>query len=96
MLGVERSHYALFSQTFGLSNFAAWEVAEVAVLCRANGWIQPKIYQGSALYCMLVTSLSDYSVIHRMYNAITRDCEKELLPCLRKFGLRLVVYNPLA
>ena len=31
-----------------------------------------------------------------MYNAITRDCETELLPCLRKFGLRLVVYNPLA
>ena len=32
----------------------------------------------------------------RMYNAITRDCETELLPCLRKFGIRFVIYNPLA
>ncbi|KAG9082300.1 hypothetical protein FS749_006960 [Ceratobasidium sp. UAMH 11750] len=31
-----------------------------------------------------------------MYNAITRAAEPELVPCLRKFGLRLVVYNPLA
>jgi aflatoxin B1 aldehyde reductase len=31
-----------------------------------------------------------------MYNAITREIEPELVPCLRKFGLRLVIYNPLA
>lgn len=31
-----------------------------------------------------------------MYNAITRSMESELLPCVRKLGLRLVVYNPLA
>jgi len=31
-----------------------------------------------------------------MYNAITREMEPELLPCCRKFGLRIVVYNPLA
>ncbi|KAG9092965.1 hypothetical protein FRC06_011725 [Ceratobasidium sp. 370] len=31
-----------------------------------------------------------------MYNAITRAAEPELVPCLRKFGLRFVVYNPLA
>ena len=31
-----------------------------------------------------------------MYNALTRAIETELVPCLRKFGLRLVVYNPLA
>ncbi|KAJ7582760.1 Aldo/keto reductase [Mycena floridula] len=31
-----------------------------------------------------------------MYNAITREMEPELLPCVRKFGLRLVIYNPLA
>ncbi|TRM58039.1 NADP-dependent oxidoreductase domain-containing protein [Schizophyllum amplum] len=31
--------------TFGLSNFAAWEVAEVVGICRANGWVQPTIYQ---------------------------------------------------
>ena len=31
-----------------------------------------------------------------MYNAITREIESELVPCCRKFGLRMVVYNPLA
>jgi aryl-alcohol dehydrogenase-like predicted oxidoreductase len=31
-----------------------------------------------------------------MYNAITRAIEPELVPCLRKFEIRLVVYNPLA
>jgi len=64
-------------EIFGLSNFAAWEVAEVVGICKANGWVQPKIYQA-------------------MYNAITREIEPELLPCCRKFGLRLVVYNPIA
>lgn len=31
-----------------------------------------------------------------MYNAITRAIEPELVPCCRKFGLRIVIYNPLA
>ncbi|CAE7154641.1 unnamed protein product [Rhizoctonia solani] len=64
-------------EIFGLSNFAAWEVAEVVGICKAKGYVQPKIYQA-------------------MYNAITRAIEPELVPCLRKFGIRLVVYNPLA
>lgn len=33
-------------EQFGLSNFAAWEVAEVVMTCRAKGFVQPKIYQG--------------------------------------------------
>ncbi|KAH7916042.1 NADP-dependent oxidoreductase domain-containing protein [Hygrophoropsis aurantiaca] len=64
-------------ENFGLSNFAAWEVAEIVTVCKANGWVQPKIYQV-------------------MYNAITRDMETELVPCCRKFGIRIVIYNPLA
>lgn len=31
-----------------------------------------------------------------MYNAITREIEPELVPCCRKYGIRLVIYNPLA
>lgn len=31
-----------------------------------------------------------------MYNATTRQVEKELLSCLRHFGLRFYAYNPLA
>jgi len=62
---------------FGLSNFAAWQVAEVVELCRCNGWMQPEVYQG-------------------MYNALTRDVERELFPCLRNYGMRFYAYNPLA
>jgi len=31
-----------------------------------------------------------------MYNAITRAIEDELIPCCRKYGLDIVIYNPLA
>jgi hypothetical protein len=33
----------------GLSNFAAFEVAEVVMTCKANGWVRPTIYQGMYL-----------------------------------------------
>ena len=49
----------------GLSNFAAWEVAEIWNIANEKGWVKPRIYQA-------------------MYNAITRDIEKELIPCCRK------------
>lgn len=31
--------------TLGLSNYAAWEVAEICQMCKERGWVQPKIYQ---------------------------------------------------
>ena len=75
------SCFELFQQEkfkhFGLSNFASWQVAEVAEICRHNGWMQPTVYQG-------------------MYNALTRDVERELFPCLRNYGIRFYAYNPLA
>ena len=30
----------------GLSNFTAFEVAEVVVTCTERGWVRPTIYQG--------------------------------------------------
>jgi len=30
----------------GLSNFAAWEVADVYHTCKRNGWVLPTLYQG--------------------------------------------------
>ncbi|KAI0637042.1 Aldo/keto reductase [Trametes polyzona] len=74
---VNELHKEGLFEIFGLSNYAAWEVAEIVGICKANGWIQPKIYQA-------------------MYNAITREIEPELVPCCRKFGIRIVIYNPLA
>ncbi|KAI1795424.1 NADP-dependent oxidoreductase domain-containing protein [Ganoderma leucocontextum] len=38
---------------FGISNYMAWEVAEIVGFCRANGWVQPSAYQGL------------YNVVHR-------------------------------
>lgn len=62
---------------FGLSNYAAWQVAEVVEICDREGWIKPSVYQG-------------------MYNALTRDVERELLLCLRHYNLAFYAYNPLA
>jgi len=74
---VNKMHEEDLFDIFGLSNFAAWEVAEIVMTCEKNKWVQPRIYQA-------------------MYNAITRSMESELVPCARKYGIRLVVYNPLA
>merc|ERR1719238_2107792 len=35
------------------------------------------------------------TVYQGMYNGITRDVERELLPCLRALGMRFYAYNPL-
>jgi len=61
----------------GLSNFTAFEVAEVVMTCKYNNWVRPSIYQG-------------------MYNAITRSLEQELIPACRRYGLDVVIYNPIA
>lgn len=61
---------------FGLSNYAAWEVAYIHGFCKASNYPVPTVYQG-------------------MYNAITRDVERELFPCLQKLNIRFYAYNPL-
>ncbi|KAJ5865841.1 Drug/metabolite transporter [Penicillium rubens] len=61
----------------GLSNFTAFEVAEICILCAERGWARPTIYQA-------------------MYNAITRNIETELVPACHRYGLDIVIYNPLA
>ncbi|KAJ5382485.1 Drug/metabolite transporter [Penicillium concentricum] len=61
----------------GLSNFTAFEVAEICILCAERGWVRPTIYQA-------------------MYNAITRNIETELVPACHRYGLDIVIYNPLA
>ncbi|RPB12267.1 aflatoxin B1 aldehyde reductase member 2 [Morchella conica CCBAS932] len=64
-------------ERLGLSNYTAFEVAEICTLCKERGWVKPSVYQG-------------------MYNVITRAIEKELFVACRKYGLDIVVYNPLA
>lgn len=72
-----RLHGAGRFRRLGLSNYAAWQVADAHHLCRRHGWPLPEVYQG-------------------MYNALTRDVEVELLPCLRHLGMGFYAYNPLA
>ncbi|KII89013.1 hypothetical protein PLICRDRAFT_593148 [Plicaturopsis crispa FD-325 SS-3] len=61
---------------FGLSNFMSWEVAEIVGICKANGYVQPTVYEG-------------------LYNAVQRNVEPELFPCLRKFGIAFYAFSPL-
>ncbi|OJJ49949.1 hypothetical protein ASPZODRAFT_59043 [Penicilliopsis zonata CBS 506.65] len=61
----------------GLSNYTAFEVAEIVTMCNERGWVRPTIFQA-------------------MYNAITRSIETELVHACRRYGLDIVVYNPLA
>ncbi|KAL2868773.1 aldo/keto reductase family protein [Aspergillus lucknowensis] len=61
----------------GLSNYTAFEVAEIALTCQTRGWVRPTIYQA-------------------MYNAIVRSIETELIPACRRYGLDIVIYNPIA
>ncbi|RAH65096.1 aldo/keto reductase family protein [Aspergillus aculeatinus CBS 121060] len=61
----------------GLSNFTAFEVAEIVTVCNERGWVRPTIYQA-------------------MYNAITRSIETELVHACKRYGIDIVVYNPLA
>lgn len=35
-----------YFKRLGISNYQAWEVAQICELCRANNWVQPVVYQG--------------------------------------------------
>jgi aflatoxin B1 aldehyde reductase len=49
---------------FGISNYAAWEVAEICEICNKNGWIQPTVYQGV------------YNALHRLVEPELFPCMK--------------------
>jgi aflatoxin B1 aldehyde reductase len=74
---IDKFHKQGKFRQLGLSNFTAFEVAEVVMTCKSNSWVRPTIYQG-------------------MYSAITRSIEGELIPACRRYGLDIVIYNPLA
>ena len=65
-------------ERFGLSNYSAWQVAEIVHTLREKKYgFGVSVYQG-------------------MYNAITRQVEGELFPCLRRYNIPFYSYNPLA
>jgi aryl-alcohol dehydrogenase-like predicted oxidoreductase len=61
----------------GVSNFAAWQIADILALCDRRGYIKPIISQN-------------------VYNALIRDVERELLPCLKAHKMGMAAYNPIA
>ncbi|KAL4907383.1 hypothetical protein BDW74DRAFT_176153 [Aspergillus multicolor] len=64
-------------KALGLSNYAAYEVAEIVMICRERGWVRPSVYQA-------------------MYSGLIRTIEAELIPACRRYGLDIIVYNPIA
>ena len=61
---------------FALSNFAAWQVAEVVELCRSRNWMTPVVYQGlyNALNrdveAELFSCLRNYGISFYAYNPL--------------------------
>ena len=61
---------------FGISNFPAWQVAQVCELCDRHGWKKPDVYQGlySALQrnveLELFPCLRKYGIAFYEYNPL--------------------------
>lgn len=43
---VDRLHREGKVKRFGLSNYSAWQVADIVRTCEARGWLRPSVYQG--------------------------------------------------
>ncbi len=44
--GVNELHKEGLFDRFAISNYMAWEVAQMCEICEAHGWIKPSVYQG--------------------------------------------------
>ena len=43
---INELHKEGYFERFAISNYMAWEVAQMCEICNANGWIRPCVYQG--------------------------------------------------
>lgn len=64
--------------------------------CKYNNWVRPTVYQGASSTETLNLSVYSVDVLPGMYNVITRNLETELIVACRRYGLDVVVYNPIA
>lgn len=60
---------------------------------RYNNWVRPSIYQVRFHQPIHFFMLMGFQ---GMYNAITRSLERELIPACKRYGLDVVIYNPIA
>lgn len=59
---VNKLHQEGLFDTFAISNYMAWEVAQICELCSAHGWVKPSVYQGV------------YNALHRTVEAELFPC----------------------
>ncbi|KAJ7356416.1 NADP-dependent oxidoreductase domain-containing protein [Mycena albidolilacea] len=63
-------------ERFGLSNYPAWEVAQICQICKRNGWVMPTVYQGvynalhRAVEAELIPCLRAYGISFYIYNPL--------------------------
>jgi aflatoxin B1 aldehyde reductase len=61
---------------FGVSNFTAFEVAEIVMTCQHNGWVRPTVYQGMynaitrSIEAELIPACRRYNLDLVVYNPI--------------------------
>ncbi|KFY12160.1 hypothetical protein V492_04058 [Pseudogymnoascus sp. VKM F-4246] len=73
---VDKLHKAGKFVRFGISNFAAFEVAEIVVTCQQRGWVRPTIYQGMyntltrSVEAELFPALRRYGIAFYAYNPL--------------------------
>uniref|UniRef100_A0A8C3T3B7 NADP-dependent oxidoreductase domain-containing protein n=1 Tax=Chelydra serpentina TaxID=8475 RepID=A0A8C3T3B7_CHESE len=62
-----------------------------------NTPVEQTLHACNELYKEVKAEAQSCDLVHLgMYNATTRQVETELLPCLRRYGMRFYAYNPLA
>lgn len=73
---VDRLYQKGYFKRFGLSNYAAWEVAQISEVCIRNGWKRPDVYQGvynalhRAVEPELFPCLRHYGIAFYVYNPL--------------------------
>ncbi|KAI1878348.1 uncharacterized protein JN550_000530 [Neoarthrinium moseri] len=73
---VNELHKQGYFKRFGLSNYAAWEVAQISEICIRNGWKRPDVYQGvynglhRSVEAELFPALRHYGIAFYAYNPL--------------------------
>lgn len=82
----------------GLSNYAAWEVAEIVQIAKSNGWVRPTIYQAMynaitrAIDTELIPCCRKYDIDIVIYNPLAGGIfsgkykSKDHIPCEGRYS----------
>ncbi|KAJ6180956.1 hypothetical protein N7519_011417 [Penicillium mononematosum] len=71
----------------GLSNFTAFEVAEICILCAERGWVRPTIYQ--AMYNAITRNI-ETELVPACHRDATFEALSIIEPVVEKHGLTLL------